>query len=92
MSEPNMEQLLTDAERGRQAKELLENPLLAEAVEVLKARYYAEWLATQPAETEVRERLHNAATIVDEVNAHLRAVLGNGKIATAAIDSMKKRR
>ena len=92
MSEQNMAALLTDAERGRQAQELLESPLLAEAISVLKARYYTEWLATQPAEVEVRERLHNAATIVDEVNAHLRAVVGNGQIATAAIESLKKRR
>lgn len=92
MSEPNMEKLLTDAERGRQAAELLENPLFAEAIDKLKTRYYAEWLASKPEETEVRERLHNAATVVDEVNAHIRAVVGNGQIATAAIDSLKKRR
>jgi len=92
MSEPNLPALLTDAERGRQATELLESPLLAEAISVLKERYFAEWLKSKPEEVEARERLHNAATIVDEVNAHLRAVVGNGQVATAAIEQLKKRR
>jgi hypothetical protein len=92
MSEQNMAALLTDAERGRQARELLDSPLLVEAIDVLKARYYAEWLKSKPEEGAERERLHTAAVIVDDVNAHLRAVVGSGQIATSAIEQLKKRR
>jgi hypothetical protein len=78
-------------ERGRQAKALLDNPLLAESVEKLKQKYIDAWRQTTSDDVQGRERLYTAYGMVDQIFAHLRVVLGDGQIATQALEKLKRR-
>ena len=80
-----------EVERGRRAKELLENPMLVESVEKLKARYLEEWTKTVPGDVEGRERLFQAYKMVDQICAHLRIVIGDGAVSSAQIAQLKRK-
>lgn len=79
------------SERGRQAKALLDNPLLAESVEKLKQHYIDAWRKTAFDDVQGRERLYTAYGMVDQIFAHLRVVLGDGQIAAQALEKLKRR-
>lgn len=88
----NEEQLLRDKARADRAQQLLEDELLAESIQSLKDRYLDEWKATLASDVEGRERLHIGYNMVDQVFAHLKIIVGNGKIAAQQLDQLKKRR
>lgn len=89
MSERNPYQ---DAQRGREAEELLENPMLAEAFDKIEASYMDEWRQSKLADIEERERLWLAIQVLSEVKRHLRVVVENGVIAKRDIDRIAGRR
>ena len=89
MSERNPYQ---DAQRGREAEELLENPMLAEAFDKIEASYMDEWRQSKLADIEERERLWLAIQVLGEVKRHLRVVVENGVIAKRDIDRIAGRR
>lgn len=78
-------------DRGIQAKAILENPLVTESVEKLKQTYIEAWRRTAPEDVQGRERLYTAYGMVDQIFAHLRVVQGDGQVAAAAIDKLKRR-
>lgn len=81
-----------DAQRGRAAEDLLENPLLVEAFDNLEAAYLAEWRASKPLELEERERLWLAVQVLGEVRQHLRVIVENGVIAKRDLERLAGRR
>lgn len=87
----NQEADYRDKARGDRAQQLLEDELLTESLQILKARYLEEWKNSPAAEVEARERLHVAYNMVDQVHAHLNIVIGNGRIAAQNIAQLKKR-
>jgi hypothetical protein len=89
MSERNPYQ---DAQRGREAEELLENPMLAEAFDKIEASYMDEWRQSKLADIEERERLWLAIQVLGEVKRHLRVVVENGVVAKRDIDRIAGRR
>lgn len=78
--------------KGMQAKELLENPIMAEAFAELERRYMEAWRQSKPSDQEERERLWLAVGILGEIQRHLRVVIDNGAIANRDIDKISGRR
>ena len=81
-----------DAQRGREAEELLENPMLADAFDKIEASYMDEWRQSKLADIEERERLWLAIQVLGEVKRHLRVVVENGVVAKRDIDRIAGRR
>jgi len=82
----------TDAGKGAQAKDLIENPILVEAFATLERKYLEAWRQSKPADQEERERLWLAVGILGEIQRHLRVVVDNGVIANRDIDKLSGRR
>lgn len=89
MSERNPYQ---DAQRARDAEELLDNPLLAEAFDKIESSYMNEWRQSKLPDLEERERLWLAIQVLGEVKRHLRVVVENGVVAQRDIDRIAGRR
>ena len=81
-----------DSGKGMQAKELLENPIMAEAFVELERRYMEAWRQSKPADQEERERLWLAVGILGEIKRHLRIVVDTGAMAKRDIDKMSGRK
>lgn len=80
-----------DIKRGKQAEELLDNPLLGEILEGLRQHYIDEWLASEPSDVQARERLYLSSRLVDEFRQTLRVAVENGKITKAILQRKEKR-
>lgn len=76
-------------ERGARATALLENDLLKECFEALRADYLDTWKRTHYKEVEGRERLFLAYQIVGKVEDHLKKIAVNGRIATRDLSQIK---
>lgn len=78
-----------DVARGKQAQALLDDPLLTESFDRLRAEYMDAWEnKTEPRDTEHRERFWQAVHIVGKVKAHLHSIASSGKLAQREIDDM----
>jgi hypothetical protein len=64
-----------DVSRGKQAQSLLENPILTECFDTLRAEYLKAWEGTSARDTDARERLWQAVQIVGKVRTHLNGVV-----------------
>jgi hypothetical protein len=73
--------LLKDTERAQKAQQLLDNEILADAFKTLKAAYLEQLMATNVMQTDVREKCYLAMRVVDVVEAHLKTIISNGKLA-----------
>lgn len=72
-------------ERGRHARALLDDPMLAEAFAVVDAALVEAWRATPQMATNARERFHLAAVLLGRVRAALGEAVTNGEISAATI-------
>lgn len=81
-----------DARKGSEARDLLENPILVEAFDVLESEYLKAWRQSKPAEQDERERLWLAVAILEEIKRHLRVVVENGVMAKRDIDKLSGRK
>lgn len=69
--------------RAVRAQQLLENELLIQCFEQLKADYLDQWKKTSVMQTDVREKYWLALRVVDVVQDHLNTIIANGKLARA---------
>lgn len=76
-------------ERGQRAKDLAANPLLNEALEMVRERYLKEWMETAPEETSVRERLWLGLEAAKRFEAVLRTTISDGTVASAHMERAK---
>ncbi len=81
-----------DVQRAMQAEELLNNPMLSEALDSMEREYLAAWRASKLPDLEERERLWLAMQVLEQVRNHLRIVLENGVVARREIDRIAGRR
>ncbi len=81
-----------DVQRAMQAEELLNNPLLSDALDSMEREYLAAWRASKLPDLEERERLWLAMQVLEQVRNHLRIVLENGVVARREIDRIAGRR
>ena len=82
--------LTEDVRNARASESVLASDAFAAAVNSLRHKYAQEWLVTRPEETDRRERLYVASTLIDGVCRELRIAVDNGKIAQAALDADKE--
>ncbi len=70
-----------EIQRGIEAKQLLDSPLLTEAFDRLEAKYTAEWASSPIPAAEHREIMYAHLQSVKMVRLHLQQVLQTGKMA-----------
>jgi len=80
------------AERGARAQRLLEDELLAEALDTLDRDYMRAWRASAARDTDARERLWQAVQVVAKVRDHLVHVLNGGKLAQRQMNELAARK
>ena len=73
--------------RGEQARRLLDDPLLNEALDALDADILAMW--RKETDTENRERLHMAQLQLSRLRAWLGLVFNDGQAAHRKIEEMR---
>jgi hypothetical protein len=73
--------LRRDADRAAKADALLRNETLIETLDGLAAAYTAAWKATQARDTDGRERLWLAQTVLTRFREDLHRAVTDGKIA-----------
>src|ERR1700760_631055 len=80
---PNLQ---SEMERGRQATELLEHPLLQEALRVLRQDFQTAWVNSPARDSEGRERLWHLVKLVDRFESYLTEVVTTGRMAVQEIE------
>ena len=83
------QQLETEVERARQAREITEHPLWAEAFDAYRKRLMDEWAASPARDTDGREKLWLMVKTASAVERHLAEMLETGKLASIQME--KKR-
>ena len=73
--------LRRQAERSRQAKALMENPLLAEAFDAVDAEISRVWRVSAGADAQGRENAYWMARALDALRTHLQSVMVKGRSA-----------
>lgn len=81
--------LRRDAERGIRAKALAEDPLVQEAFALIEADVIRQWKASEPSETQMRERCHVVTAVLGQFRANLAQMISDGKVAQAALNTPK---
>ena len=76
---------------GKQAEQLLNDPLLKSAFEDLLEVYKTEIFNTKFTESEQRTYLWVAYNLVDKIRGHLRSVMESGKLTQQELDQLNKR-
>lgn len=74
--------------RGKRAELLLQDELLVESLDSLKAAYIEAWQVTSARDSDARERLWQAVQVVGKVKEHLGSIAANGRIAQTEIDDL----
>lgn len=74
--------------RGQEAGRLLEHPLIKEAFANLRLNYFEAWSSTPPDKVNDRDGIYHAARVVGDVEAHLRIVMGHGKVEQSQVKKM----
>ena len=82
----------TEVARGHNAARLLNDPLVAEAFDLIRAEYIAAWENAPARDTEGRERIWAHLQALGKVKAHLSTVVTTGKMAEKQRDEMRGKR
>lgn len=76
-----------DAERGRQARDIVENEVYAESFAAVRAEIIAQWEVARSAGD--REQLHMMLGLLGKTRTALESVMRSGEIAQAEIARKK---
>ena len=72
--------------RGSQAQELLEHPLMVEALQTLRSRIAEQWESSPARDKEGRESLWTMLKLLGNLEGHLREALETGKLARLQLE------
>lgn len=78
-------------DRAAKAKQLLESEMFTEAFDALRNEYIRAWLATDPRDSDARERCWVATTVLTKVRGHLSSVISDGKVADRLLADMEEK-
>ena len=78
-----------DIERGRLAKDVLENAVYRDAFDGIKRELYNRWLTAE--NVQERENLSGFGKMLDKVESSLRATMVTGEIELANLEHKQKR-
>lgn len=77
-------------ERGRHARALLDDPVLAEAFAAVDGAIVEAWRATAPGDAVARERLHLATVLLGRVRAALGEAVSHGELSAATLRGLTR--
>ena len=80
----------TQIRQGKQAQQLLNDPLLKTAFEDLLEIYKQEIFNTSFTEDDKRTYLWVAYNMVDKIRGHLHSVMESGKLTQQELDQIKR--
>jgi hypothetical protein len=83
---------LTREQKGRRAKEILEDPVFVEVIDAAKSGVIAQWQLTDLNEVSTRENLYMQGRGLDEVVRGLRTLITDWTVEQSRMKSSKKRR
>lgn len=89
MNMDEQQQLETEVERARQAREITEHPLWAEAFDAYRKRLMDEWAASPARDTDGREKLWLMVKTASAVERHLAEILETGKLASIQLEQKR---
>jgi hypothetical protein len=75
--------LESEALRGRQAQEVIDNPIYAEAFGAIEQEISGAWRAAR--DSQDREQLHQLLGLLEKVQTALESVMRTGEVATAEL-------
>ncbi len=78
------------ARRGRQAEELLDHPLLTEALAAMRSNCLSEWEKAPSRDVDGRERLWTMIKLIGLFEGHLKSYVTDGKFATEKLAKLEK--
>jgi ribosome-binding ATPase YchF (GTP1/OBG family) len=78
------------AQRGEEAKRLIENELLVEAFKTLEQEYTQAWKQTKASDEAGREKLWMAINQLQMLMSHLSSVIQTGKVAENKLQKAQK--
>jgi hypothetical protein len=78
-----------EAQRGKQAQQIIENPIYAESFLDLEQQIIAQWRAARNAED--REQLHQLLGLLSKTKAALESVMRSGQVAAAELSRKQSR-
>lgn len=79
-----------EIQRARDARSIIENPLLVEALATIERTHLEAWLSTKPAQRDVRERLWYAVQASIELKGFLENVIATGTMAQHRLDEERR--
>lgn len=79
-----------EAGRGHRAQSLLNNPLLAEAFETLRAAYRQGMEEAPVRDVEGMQVLNISLKVLTAVEGHIEEAVNTGKLATARLDQIRE--
>lgn len=91
MQQDDDRNLMREIDRARLAKEVVENPMFAEAFDRLSAQMRDEWEASPARDTEGRERLWLAVNLLGKVRSHLLETMQTGQMARMQLEEKRSR-
>ena len=80
----------TQIRQGKQAQQLLNDPLLKTAFEDLLEIYKQEIFNTSFADDEKRRYLWVAYNMVDKIKGHLQSIMESGKLTQQELDQINR--
>jgi|TARA_X000001388_G_C2186347_1_gene105688 hypothetical protein len=86
-----MSDLHKETSRGTRAKEVLENDLFKETLDILKKSYEEAIFQTTPTDDKGRFSIYLAYQILGKVENHLRTVMETGKLAEKQLQDLRKK-
>ena len=89
MNKDEQGKLQQEVSQSNKAKQLLDNPLLKEALDELKKLYAESLFNTGAKETETREKLWLAYNIVGKVEQHIQEISDTGKLAKKQLEDFR---
>ena len=69
---------MSDEQREQRAKNLLDNPLLKEAFDVLREDLMTRWESSGSTELEARESIWLAMRLLDRLHGHINSIVEPG--------------
>jgi hypothetical protein len=85
----DLQQVLRRAERAR---ELLDEPLLREALEAIEAQCFEDWRTTTPRDVDSRERLWLMLQLGRRFRQHLESHIESGRLAKGRLAEIERER
>lgn len=72
--------------RGKRAQAFVTDPVVAEVLEALEAKYVSAWKATKTEETIKREQAYTALMMLEDFKTQINTFLADGRLAARQLE------